>query len=297
MRDGASPREPAGIIRPARRPEGWRAPGPPPTGPVRPPGPLEDLCYLLGDWRIYQRVDGHRWSLDDLLVAAVASGVVPAPGTRTDRAAPRSVLDLGCGIGSVLLMLAWRYPQASLLGVEAQTISVDLCRRSIALNGVSDRVEVREADLRAPTWNPEALRFPLVTGTPPYFAERDGVVSDRPQRGPCRFELRGGIEAYFEAAQRALSPGGTFVVCEDARQRPRVEAAAARGGLTIQAVLEVVPKAGKAPLFSVFTCRSPPARGATRGRDPRESRLVIRDEQGQRTSDFRRLREAMGLPH
>jgi tRNA1(Val) A37 N6-methylase TrmN6 len=41
------------------------------------------------------------------------------------------VLDLGCGIGSVLLMLAWRFPDAAVVGVEAQALSLDLARRSI----------------------------------------------------------------------------------------------------------------------------------------------------------------------
>ncbi len=60
-----------GIVRPARRPPGWVAPGPRPVTPQgRPelwPGPGEDLCYLAGDFRILQRLDGHRWSADDLL--------------------------------------------------------------------------------------------------------------------------------------------------------------------------------------------------------------------------------------
>src|SRR5690348_3440530 len=101
-----------GIVRPARRPPGWRAPGPVPR--ARPdvlPGPLEDLCLLSGDWRILQRRDGHRWSLDDLVTAWVA--------TRYAAPAPERIVDLGCGIGSVLLMLAWRFPEATVAGVEA----------------------------------------------------------------------------------------------------------------------------------------------------------------------------------
>src|SRR5215475_4159434 len=63
----------AGIVRRARRPAGWRAPGPRPATPDdRPdlwPRMGEDLCHLAGDWRILQLVRGHRWSLDDLVTA------------------------------------------------------------------------------------------------------------------------------------------------------------------------------------------------------------------------------------
>ena len=81
-----------GLVRPARRPAGWIVPGPP--GPPQDlrgvplallPGRNEDLCHLSGDWRILQRTDGHRWSLDDLVTAWVA----------TRGTAPARALDLG----------------------------------------------------------------------------------------------------------------------------------------------------------------------------------------------------------
>src|SRR5581483_9434041 len=95
----------SGIVRPARRPAGWRAPGPAPAGVDVTPGVAEDLCWLAGDWRILQRVDGHRWSLDDLVTAWRAAETVAATP-------PARFADLGCGIGSVLMLLAWRFPAA-----------------------------------------------------------------------------------------------------------------------------------------------------------------------------------------
>ena len=115
----------------ARRPAAWQPPGPRPEPPQdRPelwPGAGEDLCYLTGDWRILQRVRGHRWSLDDLVTAWVAAEAMSVP--------PRRVADLGCGIGAVLLMLAWRFPAAQVDGIEAQAASAALARRSVARNG------------------------------------------------------------------------------------------------------------------------------------------------------------------
>ena len=99
----------AGVVRRARRPVGWSAPGPPPGGATEDgrlgPRPGEDLCYLAGDWRILQRLDGQRWSLDDLVTAWCAA-------EETLAAPPTSLLDLGCGIGAVLMLLAWRLPRS-----------------------------------------------------------------------------------------------------------------------------------------------------------------------------------------
>src|SRR6185295_18374319 len=139
---------PTGVVRPARRPAGWVAPGPSPSGDAAlGPRAGEDLCYLTGEWRIFQRLDGHRWSLDDLVTAWSAAAACTRP--------PSRIADLGCGIGSVLMMLAWRFPTASVVGVEAQETSVDLARRSLAWNGAADRVVVRHGDLRDPSTFPE----------------------------------------------------------------------------------------------------------------------------------------------
>ncbi|MBI5487769.1 MAG: methyltransferase [Deltaproteobacteria bacterium] len=317
-RDPAAPPFPerpspgGGIIRPARRPEGWVAPGPAPRTPAdRPevwPREGEDLCYLAGDWRILQRVDGHRWSLDDLVTAwwAVrclgasgglqrAAGVTTEPrpkGRGSERGGPPTVVDLGCGIGTVLLLLAWRLPSARIDGVEAQGVSVDLARRSILFNGIEGRCTVREGDFRDPASRAGLGPADLVTGTPPYLPRGSGTESSRPQFGPCHFEHRGGVEDYLRAASELLGDGAVFVGCAAARQRTRVEAAAMGGGLAMESWLEVVPRDGKAPLFAVFSLRH----GGGAPSPPVPPPLVVRDRSGCWTPEFAILREEMGLP-
>jgi tRNA1(Val) A37 N6-methylase TrmN6 len=274
-----------GIVRPPRRPPGWRAPGPPPARRAD-VGPRagEDLCHLSGDWRILQRRDGHRWSLDDLVTAWFAT--VHAPQ------APSRILDLGCGIGSVLLMLAWRFPDAVVSGIEAQALSVDLARRSIAWNGVEHRCHVQHGDLRD-TARLDALgRFDLVTATPPYLVPGTAPESARPQKGPCNFQQRGGVDAYCEAAARVLAPGGVFVACDQATSEPRMHRAARDAGLAVTHERVVVPRAGKPPLFAVFSMRHASVADGPTVFAP----LVVRDERGARTAACRALRADMGMP-
>lgn len=279
----------AGIVRPAKRPPGWVAPGPRPATPEgRPeiwPGPGEDLCYLAGDFRILQRLDGHRWSADDLITAWTAAELGAAEP-------PRRVVDLGCGIGTVLLFLAWRFPSSYVAGVEAQALSADMARRSVAWNGVTDRCEVRLGDLRDPAALEGLGPAELITGTPPYLPPGSGPESSHVQRGPCRFEHRGGVEAYCEAAARLLAPGGHFVACAAAFQRDRVARAAAAAGLAVVSWRDVVPREGKGPLFVVYAAR----RTEDAGRCVEEPALVLRGLDGRFTAASNGVCRAMGMP-
>lgn len=283
--DQTSPR--GGVVRAARRPEGWQVLGPPPVIPADLdelwPAADEDLCWLAGNWRLLQRTDGHRTSLDDLVTAHLAATLV---------ASPQRCLDLGCGIGSVLSFVAWKFPQARLLGVEAQEVSARLARRSIAWNGIGARATVVTDDFRTAEVLKHEAPFDLVTGTPPYFPIGAGPESDHVQRAPCRFEHRGGIEAYCLAAAPMLAPGAPFVACQAWNQRERVEPAALAAGLRLVRWREIVPREGKEPLLCIFAMRGTAAAEPLHTLPP----LVVRDASGQRTAEFKALRTAMGMP-
>jgi tRNA1(Val) A37 N6-methylase TrmN6 len=280
---------PAGIVRRARRPAGWRAPGPPPAAPYeRPdvwPGAGEDLCHLAGDWRILQLVRGHRWSLDDLVTASFAAECLRATP-------PRRFADLGCGIGAVLLLIAWRFPAASGTGIDAQEPSIALARRSIAWNGVEARCRVRCGDLRDRAALPEDGGFDLVTATPPYLPVGSARASRRPQWAACHVEQRGGVEAYIEAAARLVAPEGWFITCAGAAQAERVARAAACARLVVVRRCDVVPREGKAVLFSVWAMRRVEDSHPVQVDPP----LVVRDRSGNWTHAFRIVRAGMGLP-
>jgi tRNA1(Val) A37 N6-methylase TrmN6 len=165
-----------------------------------------------------------------------------------------------------------------------------LAARSLVWNGIADRAEIRVRDFR----ESEAVTgvFDLVTGTPPYFPVGAGPQSERVQRGPCRFEHRGGIEAYCVAAAPRLAPGAPFVACEAWIQRERVEPAARAAGMSLVRWREIVPRTGKEPLLCIFAMRKADEA------EPLvvEAPLVVRDEHGRRTKEFAALRGAMGMP-
>ncbi|HEY4121391.1 MAG TPA: methyltransferase [Byssovorax sp.] len=206
---------------------------------------MEDVTIdaITAGFTLAQRRRGHRTSTDDLLTGWYAMEQV---------AAPARALDLGSGVGSVALLVAWRAPEARIIAVEAQDESVALLRENVARNGLDGRVTVVHADLREGRFADEACE--LVTGTPPYFDVRAGVVPADSQKAHARFELRGDVRDYAIAARAALAPGGRFVFCFPSAQRPRAETAVVAAGLAVVRAREVVPRAGLPPLFTLFAC-------------------------------------------
>ena len=253
---------------------------------------------LSGDWCIFQLSRGHRYSTDDLLVSwfgcrwAERRAEAGTPGSiRKPR--PLRILDLGCGVGSVGMMAAWRFPDAELLGIEAQQVSVSLARRSLRFNGIVDRARVIHADLRDPAPLIEEGCFDLVFGSPPYLRPAAGTVSDRPQCGPCRFEERGGVEDYCGAGARALAPGGVFALIFTHRERARVLSAAEDAGLGLLRQRSVVTREGREPLLCMFAFAGPGEGCLAAAELPA---LVVRLADGRRSDEMQALRVEMGFP-
>jgi tRNA1Val (adenine37-N6)-methyltransferase len=246
-------------------------------------GPLTD-DLLTVDVSVWQREKGHRFSSDDVVTAFVAWQTEPEPA---------SLLDLGCGLGSVLLHLVWKMPAVRAVGVEAQDQSFKLLRENVARSAFAKRITIHHGDLREPSVvRALGLGFDLVTGTPPYFPPGRAIDSVDEQRTQARMEIRGGVEAYIETAARVVHPAGVIVLCGDSEADERVLRAAAARGTPVVARRDVIPRAGRPVLFSVWTLR-PAAMGVAT--EPVTSSMTLRDADGAPSRDAAALRAFSGF--
>ena len=116
---------------------------------------IDDL--QRGGLRVIQRADAFRFGTDAVLLADFA-----AP-RRHDR-----VCDLGTGTGIIPLLLYARENTISADAVEIQPDMADMAARSMAMNGLNEKIRVLPGDLRSiRTLLPHA-RYDLVTCNPPY---------------------------------------------------------------------------------------------------------------------------------
>ena len=129
--------------------------------------------------------------------------------------APRprdAALDLGTGCG--VIPFVWlREGTERVAAVELQREACEQMERSVALNGLSDRLTVLQADIRALKGRLPANRFDLITMNPPYTPAGKGLLSGTDSDRIARHETALTLEELFVSAAPLLKFGGRMCVC------------------------------------------------------------------------------------
>lgn len=165
---------------------------------------MELTCdgFLGGRLRVWQPKDGFRASTDAVLLAASVPG---KPG--------QTVLDLGCGVGTAGLCLAYR-TQARVSGLELDKSTADLARRNGRENDLP--LNVHTGDVGQMPARLRAESFDHVLCNPPYYAAGGGTSAHNPAREAALREKLP-LQIWLDAATRRVKPGGTvnFIVAAD----------------------------------------------------------------------------------
>ena len=147
------------------------------------------------------------------------------------------VCDLGCGVGSLLLLLSQRVPNLTRIGVELDPVAADLARRNLADNGLTGTVltgDLRDADR---LFDPED-RFDVIVSNPPYVtAEEMEHLEPELYREPRTALTDEGdglslIRAIIGLYPDRLNPGGVLLIEHGWRQAEAVRDMAEHAGLT-----------------------------------------------------------------
>ena len=115
-----------------------------------------------------------------------------------------SVCDLGCGIGSLLLLLSQRQEKLDRVGIELNPEAADLARRNLEENALSGVVHT--GDLRDKGIVP-GDRFHLVVSNPPYFRDGSGKSG-----GTARMDATCSVTELCQTAARLTRTGGRFAL-------------------------------------------------------------------------------------
>lgn len=226
---------------------------------------LDDL--FVHGWKIYQDTDGFCFGTDAILLSSFAA-----------EKRFSTAVDLCCGTGILPLLLASYDCAKAVYGVEISPASASLARKSIDLNGISDRVTVLCEDLR--TTSLPAGTFDLVTANPPYFLPGTG----KPAKDAVEPSRREETCTFFDVAAcaaRLLRFAGRF--CFVFKPERLCEAMSVCSAMKLEPkVLRLIcPRADRAPELFLMECK----KGAAPGLKV-EPPFILYDESGNETPQF-----------
>lgn len=167
-------------------------------------------------YRIIQDRGAFCFGMDAVLLAGFAW---LRPGER--------VLDLGTGTGIIPILMEGRTHREEdnshlgvhrgasrggnlFVGLEIQERMADMAARSVALNGLEDRIRIQNGDIREARELFGGSSFDVVTSNPPYMNDAHGLKNPDMAKAIARHEVCCTLEDVVGAAACVVKPGGRF---------------------------------------------------------------------------------------
>lgn len=166
----------------------------------------DEMIQVLGNRvSLLQVAGGFRTSMDSVMLAAACPAKIG-----------QSVLDLGCGVGSVGLCIAERVPGITLVGIDIQADHIEIAKKNAALNGVSGNAEFIIADVRTL----EMESFDHVVCNPPYLESGTHIPSpsEAKARAMGHMEEDLNLKDWISCAFRHIKGQGSLTLIHSAGQ-------------------------------------------------------------------------------
>ena len=119
-------------------------------------------------------------------------------------------LDLGTGTGIIPLLLSAKTEGIHFTGLEIQEESADMARRSVALNGLEEKLEIVTGDIKDASARFGASSFDVITTNPPYMIGDHGLKNDNEAKTIARHEILCDLEDVLRESSRILKTHGRF---------------------------------------------------------------------------------------
>lgn len=182
----------------------------------------EDMTLLRDDFKIIQKKDGFRFSVDAVILS--------------DFFTPNKlgkVLDIGTGNGIIPLLLYSKKKSESIVGVDIQEENFLLAQRNVELNGLQDFIEIVNSDIKEYKMSNS---FDYIVSNPPYMKIDGKKQNDVSSKAIARHELKLELTELVKSAKRLLKPIGSFSLVHRSYRFTEISRVLEESGFSIKRV-------------------------------------------------------------
>lgn len=120
------------------------------------------------------------------------------------------VFDIGTGTGIIPILMSAKTGAKKYFAIDIQQESVDMARRSIKLNKLTDKIEVFHLDIKKVFEKFEKNSINVVTSNPPYMNMGGGLINEYDAKAIARHEIFCNLDDIVKATSLLLKPNGRF---------------------------------------------------------------------------------------
>lgn len=121
-----------------------------------------------------------------------------------------TVLDLGTGNGIIPILLTAKTRGKKFTGLEIQEKTADMARRSVALNGLEEKVDIVTGDIKEAAELFKPAFFDVITTNPPYMLAEHGMRNPDSSKAIARHEVLCSLDDILRESMRLLQDKGRF---------------------------------------------------------------------------------------
>lgn len=148
------------------------------------------------------------------------------------------ILDIGTGTGLIALMMAQRYPQSKVIGIDIDHQAVSQATANVAVSPFANRVRIILADISEFS----VEQYDAIVCNPPYFV--DSLVCEDSSRTLARHGISLTYKTLIQSVKKLLKDDGVFSIILPADFRSQLLSEVALAGLVLskECAIKTTPK-------------------------------------------------------
>lgn len=194
---------------------------------------MANTSFKFKQFEVWQDRCAMKVGTDGVLLGAWANAAV---------ANPVSVLDIGTGTGLVALMMAQRFANASIVGIEIDADAANQASENASRSIFADRVSIVQTSLQ--TYSP-ITKFDAIVCNPPFFINSLGCPNE--QRNMARHANMLSAHDLMARSAQLLADGGELSVVVPYEHKSVYDYEASLMGLFAKRICTVKTTANKPP--------------------------------------------------